>query len=170
MNMAMATQMTVEEYLRTSFRPDCEFVDGEVLERNVGEKGHSKVQWRLMSYFDKHQVELGVFALHEWRFKVTERHYRVPDFTIVAGPEPDEPVLTTRPLVCVEILSPEDRMSRMQKKIADYLAYGVRYVWILDPQTKQAFTYTNEAMHEVKDGFLRTDHPAIEIPLDQIFE
>jgi len=108
--------------------------------------------------------------VHELRFEVTERHYRVPDFTIVAGPEPDEPVLTTRPLVCVEILSPEDRMSRMQKKIADYLAYGVRYVWILDPQTKQAFTYTNEGMHEAKDGFLRTDNPAIEIPLDQIFE
>ena len=40
MNMAIATQMTVEEYLRTSFDPDCEYVDGEVLERNVGETDH----------------------------------------------------------------------------------------------------------------------------------
>src|SRR5271170_6179684 len=150
-SMAIATQMTVEEYLRTSFRPDCEYVNGEVLERNVGEKGHSKVQKRLLLWFAKHESELGVFTLQEWRFKVTERHYRVPDFTIVAGPEPDEAVLLTRPLVCVEILSPEDRMSRMRKKITDYLAFGVRYVWILDPQTKQAFAYTKAGMHEVKD-------------------
>jgi Uma2 family endonuclease len=168
--MAIATQMSVEEYLRTSFRPDCEYVDGEVLDRNVGEKSHSKVQWRLMSFFEKHQAEMGVFALQEWRFKVTDRHYRVPDFTIVAGPEPDEPVLITRPLVCVEILSPEDRTSRMLKKIADYLNYGVRYVWVLDPRTRQAFVYTDSGVHEVKDGVLRTESPAIQLPLSAIFD
>lgn len=168
--MAIATQMSVEEYLRTSFDPDCEYVDGEVLERNVGEKGHSKVQWRLIVLFAKHQAEWGVFALQEWRFKVTDRHYRVPDFCIVAGPEPDEAVLNTRPLVCVEILSPEDRMSRMQKKVADYLAFGVRYVWVLDPQTKKATVYTELETHEVTDGVLRTENPAIEIPLSEIFD
>src|SRR5579871_1403442 len=117
--MAIATQMTVEEYLRTSFRPDCEYVDGEVLERNVGEQGHSEVQWRLIEFFIKNRGKWDVYPLQEWRFKLTDRHYRVPDFTIVAGRKPKEPVLVTRPLVCVEILSPEDRMSRMQKKIAD---------------------------------------------------
>jgi Uma2 family endonuclease len=167
--MAIATQMTVEEYLRTSFDPDCEYVDGEVLERNVGEKGHSKVQKRLIVLFAKHEAAWGVFTLQEWRFKVTDRHYRVPDFCIVAGPEPDEAVLNTRPLVCVEILSPEDRMSRMQKKVADYLKFGVRYVWVLDPQTREAFAYTVAGMHEVKD-VLRTENPNIEIPLSEVFE
>jgi Uma2 family endonuclease len=178
--MAIATEATagsssskgmpVEEYLRTSFDPDCEYVDGEVLDRNVGEKGHSKVQWRLIVWFAKHGQALGVFALQEWRFKVTDRHYRIPDFCIVAGPEPDEAVLNTRPLVCVEILSPEDRMSRMSKKIADYLAYGVRYVWILNPKTREAIVYTEGDVHPVTDGMLRTENPAIEIPLSEIFE
>ncbi len=170
MSMAISTQMSVEEYLRTSFDPDCEFVDGEVLERNVGEKGHSKVQKRLIVLFAKYEEEWGVFTLQEWRFKVTERHYRVPDFCIVAGPEPDEAVLNTRPLVCVEILSPDDRMNRMSKKIADYLAYGVRYVWILNPKTREAFVHTNSGVHPVTDGALRTENPTIEIRLNEIFD
>jgi Uma2 family endonuclease len=168
--MAIATQMSVEEYLRTSFDPDCEYVDGELLERNVGEKSHSKVQKRLLLWLGPREAEWGIFVAPEWRFKVTERHYRIPDVTIVAGPEPDEQVLETRPLVCIEILSPEDRMSRMQKKIADYLTYGVRYVWVLDPRTRQAFVYTDSTMYEVKDGVLRTENPTIEIPLDKIFD
>jgi Uma2 family endonuclease len=168
--MAIATQMTVEEYLRTSFDPDCEYVDGEVLDRNVGEKGHSKVQRRLIEFFFVNRGKWDVFCLQEWRFKVTERHYRIPDFTIVAGPEPDEAILDTRPLVCVEILSPEDRMSRMTVKIGEYLAHGVRYVWVLNPQTNEAFAYTDSGMHQITDGFLRTEDPAIEIPLSEIFE
>jgi len=101
---------------------------------------------------------------------LTESHYRVPDFVIVAGSQPDEQILETRPLVCVEVLSPEDRAGPMLRKIADYLNYGVRYVWVLDPQTRKAFAYTNSGMHEVTGGVLRTENPAIEIPLSEIFE
>ena len=59
--MAIATQMSVEEYLRTSFDPDCEYVDGEVLERNEGEKDHSKVQKRLIVLFAKLRRSVGRF-------------------------------------------------------------------------------------------------------------
>ena len=31
----------MEEYLATSYRPDCDYVDGEIEERNLGEKEHS---------------------------------------------------------------------------------------------------------------------------------
>src|SRR5579872_1279274 len=137
--MAVTTQVSVDEYLRTSYDPDCEYVDGEMLDRNVGEKSHSKVQKRLLVYLAQREALWGIFALQEWRVKLGEQNYRIPDLAILTDPEPDEPVLSTPPLVCVEILSPEDRMSRMQKKIVDYLAFGVRYVWILDPKTKQAF-------------------------------
>jgi hypothetical protein len=34
--MAAATVVPVEEYLRTSYHPDMEYVDGSLLERNVG--------------------------------------------------------------------------------------------------------------------------------------
>lgn len=35
---------TVREYLRTTWSPDREFVDGRIEERDLGEKEHSLVQ------------------------------------------------------------------------------------------------------------------------------
>ena len=72
--------------------------------------------------------------------------------------------------MCVEVLSPEDRMSRMQKKVADYLKFGVRYVWILDPKTREAFVYTDAGMRAVEGRPAHRDIPPIEIPLSEIFE
>jgi Uma2 family endonuclease len=167
--MAVVTHSTAEDYLRAAYHPDCEYVDGEILERNAGEKGHSKVQKQLVMFVAQHESEWGVFALQEWRVRFDSRHYRVPDLSISAGPEPDEDILTVPPLVCVEILSPEDRLSGMQKKVADYLEFGVRYVWVLDPKAKSAFEYTRSGMREVHDA-LRTEDPAMEIPLEAIFE
>jgi Uma2 family endonuclease len=167
--MATSTQVTVEEYLRTSYDPDCEYVDGEVLDRNVGEKSHSKVQKRLMLLLAQREAELGIFVLQEWRMRTGDRRYRIPDFLVVVGTEPDEAVLSTPPFICVEILSPEDRMSRMLKKLSEYLAFGVRYVWVLDPDSKEALAYTAAGVEKVAT-VLRTENPAIEIPLDQIFD
>ena len=169
--MAIATQMSVEEYLRTSFRPDCEFVDGDVLDRNLGEIDHGWVQRAVLFYFMSREKQLGIFIIQEQRLQINARHYRVPDLMILEGVgKPKEQIITRPPLVCIEVLSPEDRMSRMLKKVADYLAFGVRYVWVLDPQTKEAFAYTDLENHEVTDGVLRTENPAIEIPLAEIFE
>ncbi len=39
--MATTTLITVEEYLRTSYEPDAEFVDGVLEERSTGEDRHS---------------------------------------------------------------------------------------------------------------------------------
>jgi Uma2 family endonuclease len=167
--MAIATQMTVEEYLRTSFDPDCEFVDGEVLDRSVGEIDHNWVQRAILLYIASREKKLGVFIIQEQRMKMGPRNYRVPDLMILVGKgKPKEQIITRPPLVCIEVRSPEDRMGRMMKKVGDYLDFGVRYVWILDPQTKQAFEYTSSGMREVTD-VLCTGTPEIEIPLSEIF-
>jgi Uma2 family endonuclease len=46
-------------------------------------------------------------------------------------------------------------MSRMQQKIDDYLTFGVRYVWMVDPQTRKAWIHTSKGGREVRDGALR---------------
>ena len=83
--MAIATQMSVEEYLRTSFDPDCEYVDGEVLERNVGEIDHGSVQKLLLVYLAGREKRLGVYAIQEQRLQLNKRHYRIPDLMILDG-------------------------------------------------------------------------------------
>ena len=42
--MQTGVQISVEDYLSTSYRPDCEYVDGVLLERNLGEFDHSRLQ------------------------------------------------------------------------------------------------------------------------------
>jgi Uma2 family endonuclease len=88
----------------------------------------------------------------------------------VLGPEPDEQIFTKPPFLCIEVLSPEDRMSRMQDRINDYLAFGVAYVWVVDPRTRKAWVYTSEAMREVRDGVLRTENPELTVLLEALFE
>jgi Uma2 family endonuclease len=166
----MPLAIPVEEYLRTAFRPDCDYVDGALIERNVGEKDHSKVQRELLVLLHQRRRELGIFVIQEQRVRISARRYRVPDLCVVAGPEPEEQVFTKPPFLCVEILSPEDRMSRMQERIGDYLSFGVRFVWVLDPQSRKAWVYTSEEIHEVRDGFLRTESPEIVVSLEEIFE
>ena len=61
-------------------------------------------------------------------------------------------------------------MSRIEVRINDYLAMGVPYVWVLDPETKQAFTATaTTGLQEVKTDVLKTEKPALEVPLGEIF-
>ena len=49
--MKAAALVPLEEYLDTTYRPDCDYVDGEVLERNVGELDHSDVQSEFVHFF-----------------------------------------------------------------------------------------------------------------------
>ena len=166
---ALPTLVSVDEYLHTVYEPDCDYIDGLILERNVGEKDHCKAQWEILFYLRQRGKQWKIFAIQELRVQVSPTRYRVPNICVVAGPEPDEQILTSPPFLCVEILSPEDRMSRMQQKIDEYLTFGVRYVWVVDPHTRKAWIYTSEGIREVRDGMLRTQDPEILVPLDVIF-
>ena len=163
--MATGALVSVEEYLSTSYDPDCDYVDGELEDRNVGEKDHSKAQGNLYLALRTRYPYLGVFV--EQRVRVSASRYRVPDICVTLR-EPEEQVFAGPPLLCVEILSPEDRAGRMQRKIGDYLKFGVRYIWIINPRTREAFIHTASGMHAVEDGILRTSDPDVEIALAEV--
>lgn len=167
--MPAGTLISVSEYLAASYDPDCDYVDGVVLERNVGEKDHSRLQKKLILHFGNREEQLGIHVFPEQRVQVSRSRFRVPDICVVAGAEPDEQIFTKPPFLCIEILSPEDTMTRMQEKIDDYLGFGVPYVWVLDPRLKRAYQFTPAGMHEPADGVLRTVHPEIAVPLAEIF-
>jgi Uma2 family endonuclease len=166
---AVDAQVSVQEYLNTVYKPDCDYVDGELVDRNVGEKSHAKAQWKIMLLLAQGRVQWNNFPIQEPRVQISRTRFRVPDICVFAGAEPDEEIFTTPPFLCVEILSPEDRMSRMQERIDDYLGFGVEYVWVVDPRSQRAWIYRLEAMHEVRDGVLRTANPDIEVPLASVF-
>jgi Uma2 family endonuclease len=167
--MPARTLVSVEEYLATSYRPDCDYVDGEVVERNLGEWDHSRLQSRLLIYLAKRYEQDGIIAVPEVRVQVNKTRFRIPDVCVVLG-EPGEQILTKPPFLCIEVLSPEDRMGRVRQRIADYFEMGVPYVWVLDPETKQAYSATPaEGLREIRTGLLKTEDPALEVPLSEIF-
>ncbi|HET8548036.1 MAG TPA: Uma2 family endonuclease [Bryobacteraceae bacterium] len=167
--MSATTLVSVEEYLATHYEPDCDYVDGVVEERNVGEKDHSKLQGALFAWLYERRRQLGIFVVVEQRLQVSPRRYRVPDVCVVLGREPDEQVFTAAPFLCVEVLSPEDRALRMEARIADYFTMGVEYVWVIDPQTRRGWIHSRTApIREVADGILRAG--PIELPMSELFE
>src|SRR5258708_20053920 len=76
--MTAKTLMTVEEYLHTSFEDgDCEYLDGEILEKNMGEYGHADIQGEL------------VFLLRSLRSKPGLNTLKaMPEVRIPTGPSP----------------------------------------------------------------------------------
>jgi Uma2 family endonuclease len=160
---------SVEQYLHAAYHPDCDYVDGEVLERNVGERDHSTVQRELVFFFRSRQQEWRTFVFPEQRVQVSPTRFRVPDVCVYLEKEPAEQVFRTPPFICIEILSPEDRLDRIQEKIDDYLNFGVRHVWVLNPRNRRAWIYTKQGSREVVEGVLRTDTPSLDIPLVEIF-
>ena len=165
--MPAATLVLVEEYLRTSYHPDREFVDGEILERNVGEWDHAGTQAVLIEWFAFRRKALGLVVIPELRVQVSERRYRVPDIAVVKGKGHGR-ILRQPPFLCIEIVSPDDRTSRTEAKIDDYLAFGVPYVWLIDPRKRAAWSYTGDHRREAV-AVLRTTDPVRELPLAELF-
>jgi Uma2 family endonuclease len=166
--MFPATLVSVEEYLTTDYSPDCDYADGVLEDRNVGQQKHAIVQTLIAGFLLRLRHVLGALVVVEQRIEVSPTRYGVPDICVVLAADPDETVITTAPFLCVEVVSPDDRMSRMQAKIGDYLGMGVSYVWVVDPYLRKAWTYTGAGTVEARDGVLRTKDPDIEMPLSEV--
>lgn len=159
----------VEVYLTSVYRPDCDYVDGEVLERNLGEREHSFIQGALVAYFFSRRKSWGIEVYPEQRVQVRSDRFRIPDLCVVLGGT-KEKIFTIPPFLCVEILSPEDRISRIRERIDDYFAMGVPNVWVLDPNRREAFVASPSGDLKLVKDVLRTTGPILEVPLDEIFE
>jgi Uma2 family endonuclease len=148
--------MSVEEYLRTSFDgPDRDYVDGEVLERNVGGNSHSKVQANLVVLFSGLKGTIQLHLRPEMRLQVRNDRFRVTDFAVYLGQEPHQEVPSYPPFLAVEVLSPDDRMVYIVERLKEYRDFGVINVWVVDPWTRRFYSYGSNGLHEV---------PSFELP------
>ena len=135
MVMSTTALIPVEEYLRYSEKPNCEYRDGALYPKPMPTKLHSIIQRMLLMLLQRQRVE----AYPELTVRISPNKYLVPDVAVAhdfAGPYPTEPVL-----LCCEILSPEDRIGSMFAKCEEYHAWGVPYCWIVDPVRRSAWEY-----------------------------
>jgi Uma2 family endonuclease len=168
--MPDVAQVSVSEYLATTYRPDREYIDGELVERNVGEKGHGLTQLLLGAFLLRRRQEWSIQAITELRVQVSPTRFRIPDVCVLRGSAPAEEVITYPPLLCVEILSKDDRVKDLQQKVDDYFNMSVPCVWIIDPLARRGWEYTSEGMREAREGTMRVRSTPIEVPLSAIFE
>jgi Uma2 family endonuclease len=135
--MATAAQIPLLTYLKSSFRPDVEYIDGQLREKNMGQYEHSRIQALLAAWFIRHESLWRAIALTEQRLVVSPTRVRLPDVCLVPqGPTPD--ILTDPPILAIEILSPDDSYSELEERCRDYEALGVLTIWIIDPRTRTA--------------------------------
>lgn len=160
---------TVREYLRTSWSPDREFVDGRIEERNLGEKERSIIQRYLTFLFMLKRAEWGVEVFPELRTQTQSRRFRVPDVLVIRVEDKFERYITRPPLIAIEILSPEDSVSAMQGKVAEYRTFGVENIWVIDPEPRIAYRYAGAALEEVRTGDLTVPETPIRVVLSEMF-
>jgi len=167
--MAKATLISADEYLHTDYQPDCDYVDGIFEERNLGGNPHSSLQGAFIMQLYRYRKSLNVRIYPEQRVQTQPTRFRVPDVCVTLG-KSDEAIFRHPPFLCVEILSSEDQMSRVEKRLQEYLDMGVSYVWVVDPVRHHAWIYSTSGKFAVTDGMLRTSNPEMEVDLSELFE
>jgi Uma2 family endonuclease len=171
----MATQpnteelWTVREYLRSTWSPDREFVDGRIEERNLGEKEHSLIQRFLTVLFYMKRFEWGVEVFPELRTQTQARRFRVPDVLVMRAEDKFERYVTRPPLIAIEILSPEDSLAAMRSKAVEYREFGIENIWIIDPEARIVYRYADGKLEELHSGELTVPGTSIRVVLSEIF-
>jgi Uma2 family endonuclease len=166
--VSAATAVPLSEYLNTCSRPDCDYLEGELLERNAGEWDHARLQMLLSGYLLSREKQLGILVVPQQRVQVKARRFRVPDVTVLAGRRHAGGIITHPPFLCVEILSSRDPLVEMQDRVNDYITFGVRSVWVINPRDGVTFVHTAAGVQEVRDGILTTQNPGTLVNLSAL--
>jgi Uma2 family endonuclease len=142
--MAAEPRLTLAQFLALPDTKGLEYVCGEIWEKPMGTRAHSMVQHLLSVAFflflrDHPIGEAGP----EWSCVFGppgRRRGWLPDFAFIAkervAADPLDAPHEGPPDLAVEVLSPDDRPGRVSEKIAFYLTYGVRLVWLVDTRER----------------------------------
>lgn len=130
---AATTFVPVEEYLRSSFEPDAEYVDGQIEERAAGENDHSAWQEAICFWFEQQARETQIRVRPELRVQVAPTSFLVPDVTLLDRNRPIEKIATHPPVAVFEILSPTDTLKRVMAKCGQYEHMGIQTILVIDP-------------------------------------
>lgn len=167
--MATGVLIPLSEYLHSVYRPDCDYVDGEVQERNLGELDHSDLQGRFLELLGGPANRQHLRANAEIRVQVSPTRFRVPDVCVRAVPAVREQIIRTPPLLCIEIISPEDRISCVRERVSDFLQMGVLEVWLVDPATRSVSVCRGHTATEHTSGEITVPSTPVTLNIEDMF-
>ncbi len=161
--------VSIERYLNTMYHPDCDYIDGHLEERNMGEIEHNRIQKRLLSLFMSHESEWRVEVLQEQRMQVSATKFRIPDVTVLAADHTEHRIVRNAPILLIEVFSPEDSMKRLHERVGDYVRMGVQHIWAFDPSDRTAYRCDANDFHIVIEDELTVPNTPIRLKLADIF-
>ena len=126
-----STTASIDEYLKTSYVPDFEFIDGNLLEKPVVGPVHGRVQILIGVWFFQHQAEWNLIASAEARTQVSMTRVRLPDVVVGAPGFLTENALTQPPVIAIEVLSRSDSMLDLKRRAGDLERMGVENIWLM---------------------------------------
>src|SRR5262249_12041261 len=151
MSTAAQKLITAEEFFRMPDPPDGskqELVRGVIITMPPPGGRHgaccSRIARRMAGHVEDNQ--LGVVTSNDTGF-ISERDpdtVRGPDVAFWRKerlPEVPEGYIEIPPDLAVEVVSPNDHFTRVQKKVTHYLTHGVRLLWVVDPEDRSVSVY-----------------------------
>lgn len=145
-----STLLTLSEYAALD-EPDeshvTELVCGVVVREPRPGRSHGRLQARIAGLLDAWARRVGAEVTTESGYILSDdpATVRGPDVAVVLAPGSTEDVpggwVRGAPDVAVEVLSPSDSSTMMQRKTLDYLQAGARRVWIVDPASRTVTVY-----------------------------
>lgn len=139
--------VSVEEYLKSTYEHDFEFIDGMLVRRGMPTIAHSLLQKLLLFWFAQFEDEFGFETLQEVRTQIIERaRYRIPDVMLCPRPIPAGRVCDVAPWAVIEVLSPDDTLAETHDRFVDYRQIGVYSLVLMDPEKYIAYEFRDGSL------------------------
>jgi Uma2 family endonuclease len=148
--------LTAEQFDNYPFEEDkrYELDEGEMIEMTRPAYRHNRIGGRLFvslsNYFDKYGGGEALNPENLYALSPTTR--RAPDIAVILGDRyrelRDAKVITIIPDIAVEILSPSETIPRIHRKMKQYFQAGVKEVWLIDPESREAEIWTGASLPE----------------------
>ena len=167
--MASATLIPLSEYLKTSYRPDCDYIDGELKDRNLGEQPHGRVQAIVAFLFEQNRRNWSTRVLIESRVQTQPTRFRIPDISILRSSDPLDPIVRFAPYICIEVLSKDDTLMEIRTRVDEYRAMGVEHTWVVDPWLRIGYIASERGFEQPGDGVFSVPDTAIRLVLAELF-
>jgi Uma2 family endonuclease len=143
------TLVSLNEYLHTNYDPDMEYVDGVLVERNVGDQSHGLLQAIVASYLGQFRKSHRLSVFIACRLFTSTGRYRIPDLMVLEQPYSKGTVVTDVPAAVIEIKSPDDTLDEVMDKCLEYSALGIPNIVVLDPDHKRQYAFQNRGLQLV---------------------
>lgn len=167
-SMSVAAQKLTRDAFRELYaqrKPYYELLDGAAVQKSLPTRLHSILQF-VLSVMLK---ELGFKSRPELTLAIDETWEPTPDVCGVLGPEED-PYPTHAVAVAIEVLSPDDRFTRVIQKCRQYAAWGIQDILVYDPVSRDVWYWdaVTGGLIESKETYRFRSQP-VEIFHNEVF-